>query len=413
MPLKVWIIDPYGNLPGEGWRDSRSTMIANALEKFGHEITWWVSNFDHRSKIFRSNDWKEIQVTPRFLIRVVPSTAYTSHISIKRVWYEKTFGKRLHERALHCPPPDVIILREPALFVSGPVLDLVRRWQLKLIVDVIDLWPELFHMILPKQLSWVGKLVFLPLYRRRAALFKRADAIVAVAKDYLALAQKLVPNTPKEVVYWGVNTKDLKMALQNQSELPDSVRYIEKLPGEVWVIYAGTLGDNYDIRTILRAAEILESQNIAIRMMIAGDGPLKEEVISTIKSKGLRKTLYIGSLRADVLTYLYGFCDIALSTYTAGSTVSMPIKAYDYLAAGLPMVNSLERNLGDIVRMHYVGLQYEAENPQSLADAIRELTTDRDMRRTMSENAHKLAGDFDCSVQYEKFVELVERVCAK
>lgn len=189
--LTVWIINPYGNIPGEGWRDYRSTLIANALTKAGHKIVWWVSNFEHRSKSFRFSGWKDIEVNPNFTIRVVPSTPYTSHISLSRIRYEKTFARRLCKRAAEFDHPDIIILAEPALFVSPFVLKPIRQWRTKLVVDILDLWPELFHIALPVWISRMGRLIFFPLYMRRAALFRKADAIVAVTKDYLSVAQSV------------------------------------------------------------------------------------------------------------------------------------------------------------------------------------------------------------------------------
>ncbi|MBM3349747.1 MAG: hypothetical protein FJY58_08650 [Betaproteobacteria bacterium] len=33
--MKTWIVNPYGTLPGEGWRDYRSQMLAQALVALG------------------------------------------------------------------------------------------------------------------------------------------------------------------------------------------------------------------------------------------------------------------------------------------------------------------------------------------------------------------------------------------
>jgi len=410
-PLTVWIINPYGGLPGEGWRDYRSTLIANALAQAGHNTVWWVSNFEHRSKRFRTPDWTDVQVNPRFLIRMVPSTAYASHISLARIRYEKTFARRVFERALTCAPPDVIVLAEPALFVAPSILRLVERWHAKLIVDIIDLWPELFHIILPRRLSRLGRWLFWPYYRRRAALFRKADAVVAVTRDYLAVAQNVARAKTSEVIYWGVDIGAVEAAdMSATGYIPQSLRNRTKRPGEVWAIYAGTLGDNYDIRTILTAAEILGAEQCPVTLLIAGEGPLRGEVLAAIENKRLGNLLYLGELSAQDVTHIYKLCDIALSTYRAGSTVSMPIKAYDYMNAGLPMVNSLERELGSIVREKNIGIQYTPENPVSLASALRELVENPDLRRRMGENAKRMGVSFDATCQYRKFVRVVERV---
>lgn len=408
--LTVWIINPYGNIPGEGWRDYRSTLIAKALTDAGHKTVWWVSNFEHRPKSFRSPSWADIHVNPNFMIRIVPSTPYTSHISLSRIRYEKTFARRLCERAAEEMPPDIIVLAEPAIFVSPCVLKLIRHWKTKLVVDILDLWPELFHIALPAWLSKMGSLIYLPLYMRRAALFRRADAIVAATKDYLDVAQKIVDKPISAVIYLGVDVHGIQAGMLPSDSLPEALRERPKAPREVWAIYAGTLGNNYDIGTILLAAELLAAKDCPVTILIAGEGPLKNEVLATIDSKSLKNLIYVGSLSAQAVTRLYGHCDIALSTYIAGSTVSMPLKAYDYLAAGLPIVNSLDRELGSIIREKNIGLQYEPQNPVSLSEAIQKLANNSEMRKEMSENAKRLASSFDEADQHRKFVDIVERV---
>ena len=408
--LTVWIINPYGNILGEGWRDYRSTLIAKALTEAGHKTVWWVSNFEHRSKSFRSPSWADIEVNLNFMIRVVPSTPYALHISLDRIGYEKIYARRLCKRAAEYAPPDVIILAEPALFVSPLVIKLIRHWKTKLLVDILDLWPELFHIALPVWLSKMGRLIFLPLYMRRAALFRKADAIVSTTKDYLDIAQRIVDNPISAVIYLGVDVRGIQTGMLSSDNFPEALHARRKAPCEVWAIYAGTLGNNYDIRTILLAAELLTATDFPVTILIAGEGPLKSEVLTAIERKNLKNLIYVGRLSAQAVTHLYGHCDVALLTYIAGSTVSMPLKAYDYIAAGLPIVNSLYREIGSIIREKNIGIQYEPENPVSLAEAIQKLANNSEMRKEMSENAKRLASFFDEADQHRKFVDIVERV---
>ena len=91
--MKIWLINAYGNLPNEGWSEYRTTLMAKALSNAGHDVIWWVSNFEHRSKKFRSTDWKDIIINNNFTIKIVPSTAYYNHISIARIKYENQYEK--------------------------------------------------------------------------------------------------------------------------------------------------------------------------------------------------------------------------------------------------------------------------------------------------------------------------------
>ncbi|MEJ5994842.1 glycosyltransferase [Pedobacter sp. Du54] len=410
--MKIWIINPYGNIPGEGWRTYRTTLIANAFVENGHQVVSWVSNIQHRSKERRAETWKDVQVNPNYLIKIVPSVPYSSHISFARIQYERTYAKNLRERALglgewrnaHLDEPDLIILAEPALFLSDIILDVVKQKKCKLLVDIIDLWPELFSILLPKRFTFIDKILFFPLYYRRRQLLKKADGIIAVAKDYLKLALKANPQVPNDVVYWGLEVSEVKSLTSNAFVSP-LLQQLQKQENEIWVVYAGTLGPNYDIKTIVACAKLLAKTAPHVKIIVAGDGPLRNLV-----SHSQANLIYVGSLTSADVSLLYTKCDMALSSYVGASTVSMPIKAYDYLASGLPLINSLGRDLGTFVVQEVVGLPYLAEDVNSMAASILTLATDSELRHKMGGNALALSDQFDAKIQYQKVVQVAEQI---
>ena len=87
--MRIWLINPYGPLPGEGWRDYRFTYAARALAARGHEVTWWTAAFDHHTKRFREHGWKG-----DFSIELVPTPAYHRNIGVGRLWFERAFASR-------------------------------------------------------------------------------------------------------------------------------------------------------------------------------------------------------------------------------------------------------------------------------------------------------------------------------
>lgn len=405
--MKIWIINPYGNLPGEGWREYRSTLIAEAFVKRGHDVVWWVSNFEHRSKKFRSDSWEDIQVNDNYLIKLVPSTLYTGHISLARIKHERNYANNFRKKVMESDEKaDLIIIGEPALFFSEIIIDVINKKNIPFIVDILDLWPELFNILLPNKISFLGRLVFAPLYWRRLWLLKKADGLIGATNDYLKIGTNVNSTSYNEVVYLGI---DLNQK-QNQLFINKTLETINKEKGEIWVIYAGTLGDNYDIKTIIKCAQKLEDFNLPIKIFIAGDGSLKSLITDTIKMKNLKNLFYIGRLNIDDLNLFYHRCDMALSSYVESSTVSMPVKAFDYLVAGLPLINSLKRELGEVVIKHEVGLQYQAENIEDMFRAIKQLSEDKDCLRRMKLNALTLAKFYDKDIQYEKLVTLSEKL---
>lgn len=411
--MNIWLIYPYGSIPGEGLRPDRPSMIARALSTVGHQVVWWGSNIEHRSKAVRSEEWKDIEVAPNFLLRLVPTSKYKKNISIQRILYEQKYGKLIYEHAQQYPAPDLIIIGEPALFFYKPIVKLAKKSNAKLLLDRLDLWPELFHLVLPKPLDRIGKLIFAPLYFRRRSLFQQADAIIAGSENYLKLALKIAPKLPveyTETVYFGIDVAEQRAAMKKSLKLPLPLQDRNRKKGELWAIYASTLGHNYDIKTLLETAKLLAERKVDITLLIAGVGPLKDYIVSFIKENNLKQVIYIGNPDSDTMAYIYSFCDIGLSMYRKGSTVSMPIKAFHYFAAGLPIVNSLEGDLSMFLTTYQAGLNYEAENSNSLTHTLQILASNPVKLSLMAKNSHDLASLFDIRVQYAKLVKLIDKI---
>ena len=412
MNQSVWIVNPYGSLPSEPWATYRSTMLAQSLSAHGYTVTQFISNIDHRSKTVRSASHQVIAVDARYSIEIIPSSTYSSHISIGRIRYERRFARNLLACVKGRERPDFIVLAEPALFYYGILLEpLLRNPRSALVLDLIDIWPELFELVIPRLLRrWSGVLLG-PLYWWRRRLYRHAAGVVAVAADYRDIARGLVAglDIPVEVVYWGY---DDRRGEERPAHAPLEATLPRKEPGDVWALYAGTLGENYDIPAIVSVAAWLPGalrETVRLKFIVAGAGPLRQLCLDNASES----FVFAGALGPADMAALFREADIALATYRGESTVAMPIKAFDYLRHGLPIVNSLGRDLGEMVRAHEVGINYDPGSPSSLAEAVERLSRDEALRRKMSDNASRLAPSFSASVQYRKFAEFLERLTAQ
>ena len=251
--VKVWIVNPYGELPSEGWREYRSFLIARALAAIGHEVTWWISDFEHRSKQYRTSGQLLDPMLPVGVkVIAVHSSAYKRNISLKRIRYELNFGKELARLAETEESPDLIILGFPAIFTGDPIIAYRNKVGCKLVFDVIDLWPELFEVILPRRIRFLGKFLFYPLYKRRAKQISSCDGIVAVSHDYLKTAiQGQTKKIPNLISYLGI---DISTYLAAKINLPLDKSLAEfKKKFSLVAVYAGHLGDAYDKDIIISA----------------------------------------------------------------------------------------------------------------------------------------------------------------
>ncbi|SNU90233.1 glycosyltransferase [Pandoraea sputorum] len=407
-PLNVWIVNPYGTLPDEAWREYRSSMLASALRAAGHRVTWWISNFEHRDKRFRTPRFERRELADGTIVNIVPTTAYAGHISLARIKSEQVYARGVAALALSAQQdrPDLIVLAEPSLFFGGLILAMARRLGVPIVSDILDLWPELFTLVLPRPLRPLQRLVFAPLYWRRARTLRASRGIVAVSRDYLNIGLHAAPGKPSLVSYLGVDVASVRTAAKDAARVLAQLDIAPKVSGEIWVIYAGTLGENYDIASIIGAMEDERLRQLPVRFLFAGNGP-QREMLRAACNRSQGRARYLGTLEPASLNALYTQCDIGLSTYLEGSTVSMPVKFYDYLAGGLAVVNSLGREIGTQVTERRLGLQYGAGDARSLADALVALTEFPELLAEYRRNASEAAMAFDQRAQHDRYVQFL------
>lgn len=402
--MNVWIVNPYGTLPSEGWAEYRSSMLARAFARRGHDVVWWISDFEHRSKARRSPETQEPTLPDNVQIVCLPTTAYRRNISLGRVAYEESFGRAFAARSERTERPDLVVLGDPSLFFGTPVKQYTKRHGVKLIVDVIDLWPEMFHLILPRMLQPLGRLIFAPLYARRARLIREADGLVAVTGDYRDTVLRGIEGVPSAVSYCGVETRKAD-ATEDLARWPEGW---SSSPDDLTVIYAGTLGEAYDLPCVIQAVELLLESDDRTRFIFAGDGPFKGD-ISALAETAPDRVAFIGSVPASQLPGWYASSDIGLCSYASGSTVSMPIKVFHYLAAGLAMVGSVGGEARQLIKSG-CGLAYQAGDPESLAAAIRQFSNSPTALEAAKALSKSLSQEFDSDLQHDRFVEFAENI---
>jgi len=407
LKASVWLVNPYGPLPSEQWREYRFTTLGRALTRAGYNVTWWTADFSHHFKVHRHGGWAELSAGPHFRIRLVPTPGYRRHIGIGRLWFEAVFAARLYAKACHEKPPALIIAPDTPQVVAAAAARLARRFGAKLVVDVMDLWPELFELAVPQFLREVFRPLFWPFHALRRAVRRKADAITALCPSYLHHAiREAPPRTMCRVVYNGIDVSALRAESLLPDEKVDLLVGSGKQYGEIWAVFAGTIGNNYDIECLASAALLLKDAAPPIHIWVAGNGPLRHQLLRAVRV-GAQNLHVIGQLEHSALASLYRRCDVGLCAYARGSNVGMPDKAYDYLAMGLPIVSSLTGDLKELIETKRIGLFYEAGDPHLLAGALQALARNPSLRMQMSENASALGRQFNSAEQYDYMVELV------
>lgn len=408
--LRIWLFNPYGPLPGEGWREYSYVTIGSALAAAGHDVIWWTSNFSHHFKTFRSGDWEDRILSSGLVLRLVPTPGYRRNISPGRFWRDIVFGWRAYRRARTLPPPDVVLTSEPATMGGLAGVRLATKTGATLLYDQMDLWPELMVQSLPPRARPIGHLLFAPIYRIRRTMFDKLDGAMALAKPYLTSILDELPvnrSIPSLVVYNGIDVPTFRRVMQQP--LPDAMALAFDGPG-LKAIFAGSLGPSYDVGPMIDAASAMERAGSDTTIYIAGDGPERPKIEAA--AARCANLVYLGKLAPDMLPRVYGRCDVGLSCYSASSNVEMCDKFYDYTAAGLIVVNSLQGEVRDWIEGSGLGMQYRAGDAASLTQALVAIEKDPEQAAQLRQASWNIGMQFNKDTQHARLVPWIEMVTA-
>lgn len=146
--------------------------------------------------------------------------------------------------------------------------------------------------------------------------------------------------------------------------------------------FLGTLKPWHGLDTLVSAVEPLLRADRSWRLLLVGDGPVAGDVQRQLAAAGLadRAELTGAVSPADVTGHLHRM-DIACAPYPAGgSDYFSPLKVYEYLAAGLPVVASAVGQLPAALDHGRLGRLVRPGDPAALSEALAGLRANRDER---------------------------------
>lgn len=405
---KIWLVYPYGNIEGEGGRDSRYTIFGKELSQNGFDVCWWTANFSHDEKLYRCNGWKKIEVSDNFNTILVPTSAYHKNISIKRIHFETSYKNNLKKAFYDNPEkPDLMVVASTGMFNAfEPCHSFAKAHNIPIIYDIMDIPLVVTYMQENyKAIAPIAKIVMMIERRLEVKFFKNISGITALGKNQLDYAIKRAFNRqiPAELVYNGNDVDDLR----NRMKVGPKTLKVSKDKDWTWCVYSGSLGPQYDIETIISCARICQEKKYKIKFLIAGVGPQAKKVEE--ESEKNECINYIGFLNRDELAELYSLGDIGLIAIKAFSTCDMPDKFYDYCAAGLVILNTLQGEVKDYIDKYNLGLQYTPEDPNDLCEKIMKLIQGN-MIEEYKNNAYNIGEKFDIKTQVEKLSKMAKTI---
>lgn len=377
------------------YENGRFTYLARQLSKRGHDVELVTSSFSHASKKQRN---EEEYRKDSYKVTLVQEPGYAKNVSLQRFSSHYTWGKNLLAYLKQRKKPDVVYCSVPSFSGAARVGKFCRKNGIRFVLDVQDIWPEAFKMVL--NVPVISDLIFLPLTLLANRAYRSADVICAVSQTYANRGMRANKRCKEpRIVYLGT---DLRAFDENRSQEP----MVYKPQGEIWLGYCGSLGKSYDIPCVIRALEKLDRADV--RLIVMGDGENREAYQTLATEKGAN-VLFAGRLPYGQMCATLAQCDITVNPITSGSAGSIINKHGDYAAIGLPVLNTQDSpEYRELVDSYQMGLNCKNGDPADLAEKLRMLLDDPELCRKMGENARRCAEErFDRRNTYPILVDAI------
>lgn len=336
--------------------EHRVELLKRTLEADGYPVSVVMSNFRHIKKCVRTDAPEGYTL--------VPAHPYYRNLSVDRLWSHDRFAKD----ALTCAErqkPDILwVLAPPNSLVKQAARFKQRHPEAKLVLDMIDMWPETMPIS-----RFKNTLPFHLWQNLRDDFVNQADMVVTECQ----LFQQSLRNAcdPKKL-------HTLYLARDFQFDHRDA----QPPTDHISLCYLGSINNIIDIPCI---GTILRQMDEPVELHIIGDGERREFLCQTAQEAGAKVT-YHGIIEdLQEKQDIFRQCHAGLNIMKESVYVGLTMKSMDYFAASLPILNNIHGDTWDFVERYPIGINFAPDKPITGAD-IRQLQTQRKQVRAFYDN---------------------------
>lgn len=318
---------------------------------------------------------------------------------LRRILFNQEFRAELLRRFRNDPPDFVY---ERAAVYSSAGLSVARALDVPLVV-------ELNAPLGLKQATCRGSQLFELAAQAERATLTGADVVLAVSaplREYV-VALGVAPERTN-VIPDGIDTELFAPAAASET-----ARARWGIGTGPVLGFVGGLRPRHGVRAFPALVERLLASHPRLQLVIVGDGPLRQKLADTFAQRGLTShVVFTGTVDHEDVPDLVRLFDCALAPYDESHHLFYfsPLKLFEYMGCGVPVVAAALGQIADVVRDDENGVLYSPGDLAGLADACDRLLQDPQRRQRLGRAAAELVHRrFTWKENARRIVDLVQR----
>ena len=301
---------------------------------------------------------------------------------------------------------DLIFATSTPLTVGIPGMKGAKHLRVPFVFEVRDLWPELAVTM------GIIKNPFFIWYLRKLErkIYMSAHKIIALAPGIRDGICKTGYPADKVVII--PNSSDIDLFKPGKEKLLDN-RF--GAPEDFRLVFTGAHGMANGLDAVLDAAMELKRRGITgVKFVFIGQGSQRERLIKRSIEEGLESiTSWVPLIPKEELACILPKMDVGmmiLKNVPSFYYGTSPNKFFDYIAAGLPVLNNYPGWLSDMITEHKCGMVVPPDDPKAFADAVVWMKDNPYELHAMGERSRNLAeSEFSRDRMGTLFVEALEK----